>query len=226
MMKTTTLVTIGLTLAVSAFTAAAQQGQGRGWGGGRGMGAGRGPAQGFSPAVSFLLDANKDGVLSASEIDGAPAAFLNLDKNNDGQLTANELCPGGVGPRGAGCPWGLQAGGVPPAGAQTVLIAVLDADGNGALSPEEAAAAPAALRKLDLNADGQLTPDEVRPPGRGLRNGTGPRAQMGICPIANGQGQTGATAPAGPGWGRGFRNGAGPRGQAGICPFATPPAAR
>jgi len=219
-MKTTTILTIGLALAVSAFTAAAQQGQRRGWGGGRGMGAGRGPAQGFPPAVSFLLDANKDGVLSASEIDAAPAAFLNLDKNNDGQIAANELCPAGLGPRGAGCPWGFQGNGVPPAGAQTVLIAVLDADGNGAISPEEAAAAGAALRKLDRNSDGQLTSDEVRPPGRGLRNGTGPRAQMGLCPIASGPGAP-AAAP-GPGRGRGPRNGAGPRAQAGFCPMVPP----
>jgi hypothetical protein len=107
------------------------------------------------------------------------------------------------------------------------MIAIVDTDGTGAISPEEAAAAPAALRKLDQNNDGQLVPDEVRPPGRGLRNGTGPRAQMGLCPLTNPQGQIDpAATPGAPGRGRGLRNGMGPRGQAGVCPLVTPPPAK
>jgi hypothetical protein len=71
----------------------------------------------------------------------------------------------------------------------------------------------------------------------GLRNGTGPRAQMGTCPLVN-DNQPAAVAPApgnrgsgiGPGnqagrgqgqrgrWG--LRDGTGPRAQWGGCPFA------
>jgi len=72
--------------------------------------------------------------------------------------------------------------------------------------------------------------------GYGLRNGTGPRAQMGTCPLANDD-QPAAVAPApgnrGPGFGVGnrggsgqgqrggwgLRDGTGPRAQWGGCPF-------
>jgi hypothetical protein len=78
-----------------------------------------------------------------------------------------------------------------------------------------------------------------RGPGRGygLRNGTGPRAQMGTCPLVN-DNQPAAVAPAsgnrGPGFGLGnqagrgqgqrgrwgLRDGTGPRAEWGGCPFA------
>ena len=41
----------------------------------------------------------------------------------------------------------------------------LDANGDGVISVDEIAQAPAALRKLDKNGDGKLTEDEVRPAG-------------------------------------------------------------
>lgn len=41
----------------------------------------------------IALDANKDGVLDATEIANASAALLQLDKNKDGQLTFEELRP-------------------------------------------------------------------------------------------------------------------------------------
>jgi len=40
-----------------------------------------------------VLDADKDGKLSAKEIAGATNALLTLDKNGDGQLTRAELRP-------------------------------------------------------------------------------------------------------------------------------------
>jgi hypothetical protein len=76
--------------------------------------------------------------------------------------------------------------------------------------------------------------------GFGLRNGTGPRAQMGMCPLLNDS--TVAATPAlggrgrgfgmgsgrgrGRGWGGGFglQNGTGPRAQDGTCPLLNPPA--
>jgi hypothetical protein len=67
----------------------------------------------------------------------------------------------------------------------------------------------------------------------GLRNGTGPRAQMGACPLAEnatvsapavqaaGKG-IGMNAGQGRGSGMGLRNGTGPRSANGTCPLVNP----
>ncbi len=143
------LAGIALTLASSGFaqtTSDPSQGSGR-----------RGP-HGHPPSpLVRVLDANKDGVISADEIANASAALLTLDTNGDGALSADELCP----PRPADAP-------TPPADAKEhrpadpVMLA-LDADGDGALSASEIANAPASLKALDTNKDGQLTRDELRP---------------------------------------------------------------
>jgi hypothetical protein len=52
------------------------------------------------PPLYAALDANKDGVIDATEIANASAALKTLDKNNDGQLTREELMP--PRPQGAG----------------------------------------------------------------------------------------------------------------------------
>ena len=71
--------------------------------------------------------------------------------------------------------------------------------------------------------------------GGGPRNGTGPRAQMGTCPLVGNSaataasgGQTLGTGKAsivgrGRGAGTGLRNGTGPRSLNGTCPLLTPP---
>lgn len=61
------------------------------------------------------------------------------------------------------------------------LIAVLDANQNGILDPDEIAGASAALKKLDKDSDGKLSGDEFRPPGFG---GPGPGAPGGARPGA------------------------------------------
>jgi hypothetical protein len=123
------------------------------------------------PPIVAALDANKDGVIDASEIASAPAALAKLDKNADGQLTADELHPA----RPADAPQ-------PPADAPkrpvSPLFAALDTDGDGTISAAELANAPASLAKLDKNGDGKLTPDELMGAfgkGRGPHGGPGGR---------------------------------------------------
>lgn len=55
------------------------------------------------------------------------------------------------------------------------ILAGIDTNHDGVISPDELRNAPAALRHLDQNGDGQLTPEEVRPrfEGRGRGEGRG-----------------------------------------------------
>jgi hypothetical protein len=164
-MKQTITLLIGLALAGSAFTVSAQQGQGRGAGRAHRYG-----AQQFPPPIAAIFDADSDGVLSEAEITQAASQLLKLDKNGDGQLTVEELCPGGFGRGGQGCPWGGQGRGrrAGADGQQGVLLGLFDTDKDGTLSATEISTAPAVLKALDRNGDEQVTSDEVRPlPGRG-----------------------------------------------------------
>jgi len=77
------------------------------------------PGRPMSPIVA-ALDANKDGVIDASEIANAVAALKTLDKNGDGKLTQDEFRPpfGERGPgRGPGGGGGGRQGGGGAAGA-------------------------------------------------------------------------------------------------------------
>jgi predicted O-methyltransferase YrrM len=81
--------------------------------------------------------------------------------------------PGGQGPRGPFDPMRLP------------VMSSLDANGDGALSAAEIAAASTALKKLDKNGDGQLAREEMRPQfGPGGPGGPGPR---GMGPGREGQ---------------------------------------
>ncbi len=65
------------------------------------------------PPIIAVLDAERDGVISAEEIENAPDALLQLDKNSDGELTREELHPEGRPPRGGGRPPGGKPEGEP-----------------------------------------------------------------------------------------------------------------
>jgi hypothetical protein len=52
--------------------------------------------------VMTALDENKDGVISAAEIQNAEKALTALDKNGDGKIDGNELRPSFGGPGGFG----------------------------------------------------------------------------------------------------------------------------
>jgi uncharacterized protein YuzE len=116
-----------------------------------------------------VLDADKNGELSAIEIANAPASLRTLDANGDGSVTRDDLKasrpanaperpvkaqPGGPGRRSGSTDRGRTA---PPA------MLALDADQDGALSAAEIGNATASLSALDANKDGKLTREELRP---------------------------------------------------------------
>jgi len=108
----------------------------------------RGFASGYFRNIRLLgaLDADRDGILSAAEIAGAPVALQSLDANHDGSLSPEEC---GV-------------------GSASVMhfhpvLAALDADHNGEISAAEIRNASSALKALDRNGDGRLTWDETVP---------------------------------------------------------------
>lgn len=120
------MLIVGLTLAVSTWTAGAQGGRG----------AGRGAANSsLPPLLASVFDADNDGVLSAAEISGSTAALMKLDANHDGRVDAAELCstnrPG----------WGRKGGSCP-------ATAWFDTDNDGRISAAEAQGAPAVLQSL------------------------------------------------------------------------------
>ncbi len=198
-MKHTLLLT-GLSLAVSAITLTAQNAPDQT---GR-PGGGRGPRHAGPPEnrphLVLALDADRDGVLSAAELEGASAALLKLDANGDGQITRDEIRPAGRGPVDGVCPpEGPRRGNAQGQAQRPPLppvLAAVDVNQDGVLSADEIAAAPAALMTLDANQDGVLTRDELRPADRGQGQGRG----------------RGFGGPRGPG------NGGGPRGPRHAAP--------
>jgi hypothetical protein len=132
-----------------------------------------GPGRMGHPVVR-ALDTDKNGELSAVEINNAPAALRALDANADGVVSMNEFRPA----RPAGAPERPADATERPAGApmrkalgdgavrtrpiDPVMLA-LDADNDGSLSTTETSNAAASLKALDANSDGKLTRDELRP---------------------------------------------------------------
>jgi Ca2+-binding EF-hand superfamily protein len=95
-------------LAQSQATLTGGEGRGeRGGGEGRGGFEGRGGPGGgmmrFDPILN-ALDKDHDGVISAEEIAGAPAALLSLDADRDGKITQEEARPNFGPGRGRGGP--------------------------------------------------------------------------------------------------------------------------
>jgi Ca2+-binding EF-hand superfamily protein len=106
------------------------------------------------------LDTDRDLAISDAEMAHAPAALRPLDRNRDGRLSPAE------------CGFEVPAGEADSGFVQRArtwymrihpLLAALDADGNGVISPVELATATASLRALDWNHDEALTSDELLP---------------------------------------------------------------
>lgn len=141
---------------------------------------GRGGPGGFPSPLVQALDTNRDGTLSAAEIDNAPAAIKALDPNADGQVTPEELMPAGrgrggdgFGREGGGREGGQRGRGGPggepgetPATSPDELVALLmafDTNQDGVLVKSEL---PERLQpvfdRADLDKDGKLTADEIK----------------------------------------------------------------
>jgi hypothetical protein len=153
----TLLATLSLTAGLSAQTAPADGSHRPDRGGPGGPG---GPRGRHGLPILRVLDADKDGVISAAEIVNAPALIATLDTNADGVVSAQELRPA----RPADAPErpAPPADNSHPRPIIPVMLA-LDANGDGDLSAAEIAAAAVSLKALDLNGDGTLTRDELRP---------------------------------------------------------------
>ncbi|MCA9140510.1 MAG: hypothetical protein KDB00_27250 [Planctomycetales bacterium] len=191
----------------------------RGGPGGRGPGGpeGRGPGGPFGPGgpggpemmmrlpIMMALDADRDGVISAQEIEGAAAALRTLDKNNDGKLVFQEIVPQRGGP-GAG-PGGDRPGGDRPGGdrpggdrpggdrpggdrpgafggmdpkAMVDRMMQQDKDGDGLLSGDEIPERMSQMvERADSNSDGKLSRDEIEKAMARLRRGGGDRPGAG-----------------------------------------------
>jgi Ca2+-binding EF-hand superfamily protein len=136
-------------LAAAAVSLSAQE-FGRG-GEGRGEGRGRGPQQSYMRQSLILsaLDTNHDNIISADEIDNAPASLRKLDKNGDGQITEDELRPPSREPD--------------PVDVLTQTLMALDKNGDGKIDKSELPERmQGMLTRGDTNKDGVLSGDEVR----------------------------------------------------------------
>lgn len=113
------------------------------------------------------LDTDKDGELSAEEIDAAKEALTKLDKNEDGKITREEVKP----------PAPPEEQLAPKIKRPPPIVAVLDKDEDGKLSAKEIRDADKALLTLDHNQDEELTGDEMFGPP--------PQGQEGDAPQGN-----------------------------------------
>jgi Ca2+-binding EF-hand superfamily protein len=129
-------------------------------------------AQADPEQVFQRLDANGDGKLELDEMpeqarEGLRRFFEQADANRDQSLSLEELRKGQEYLRrltGAGAPPNAQTANPANRGAgpaDGALFGALDANGDGAISSEELAAAADALKKLDRDGDGQLTRREL-----------------------------------------------------------------
>ena len=139
-----------------------------------------GPAFRGHPLVR-VMDLDRDGALSATEVSQAPITLGGLDTDGDGTLSSAELHPGRGGPRRpahAEAPATDQRPGRPAhAGAHRpaahagatrahpgdLVMLALDANEDGTLAAAELANATRSLSALDGNKDGALSRDELRP---------------------------------------------------------------
>ena len=162
----------------------------------------RGPGAGFRrPQMPLMtaLDADRDGEISAKEIENAVEALKKLDKDGDGTLSREELRPEFPGPGGPG---GFGMGGGPGGPGDFRR-------GGGPGGPGDFRRGPdpgdfvERLMSQDANGDGKVTKDELPEPmqrviERGDANGDGAIDKEEAEKLAAQLGRGGA-GPGGPG---------------------------
>jgi hypothetical protein len=122
-----------------------------------------GPPPHRPPPPWMMLDTDKDGEISTSEMEVATTTLKSLDRNGDGRLTRAELGP----PHPPHPPMDVETTFMPPPGPPPCppVIRVLDSDRDGSISSKEIEKAKQALAELDIDGDGTLTPRELHPHG-------------------------------------------------------------
>ena len=139
-----------------------------------------GPPGGFGRRPNILimtaLDADKDGKISAEEIEGAVAALRKLDKDQDGRLSGEEIGwppsfgPGGFPGFGGGGRGGRRfgGGGFGPDGGGRPQRPDPDSRGGRASGGQSQGGAKLRtffsadqLKRLDRNKDGTITREEI-----------------------------------------------------------------
>ncbi len=146
---------------------------------------------GMLPPVMAALDADKDGELSAEEIENATAALKKLDKNDDGKLDRTELRPqfdgrpGGAGgpqrPAGPGGPGGPQRPGGPQTAEDFVKrLMGFDANEDGKVDADELPdQMKRILDRVDANEDGVIDEEEIKAMVERISRGGGGRGGPG-----------------------------------------------
>ncbi|MGB1929554.1 MAG: EF-hand domain-containing protein [Mariniblastus sp.] len=162
-----------------------QRGGERGGPGGQRGGGDMGRMMQMMPVLA-ALDANKDGVISKSEINNAAAALRKLDKNGDGELDAEEMRPsrpeGGRSRGGApeGGPGGERGGRSAGAGGMMDRIMSQDKNQDGKLSKDEVDERMLPMfDRLDANSDGSIDKSEIEAAAARMGGGRGGRGGPG-----------------------------------------------
>jgi Ca2+-binding EF-hand superfamily protein len=142
------------------------------------------------PANPFFeaLDANKDGEISAEELNNAVAALKKLDKDGDGKLTREETRPAGFGRGfgGFGGFGGTGAGGAGNSAAFVERIMANDKNKDGKVTKDELPEnAQGLLDRLDENKDGALDKAELEKAGQNFGRRGGRPGQPGGAPGAS-----------------------------------------
>jgi len=118
-----------------------------------------------APATSLLsvLDLDRDGVISASEMTYAHITLKALDLDEDGILTVAEMAAPARVPSTSRVTTGAARAVSARTTAIFTLIHQLDANNDGVVQSMEIANANSSLAHLDANRDGVLSRDEILP---------------------------------------------------------------
>lgn len=149
------------------------------------------------PPVMVALDTDKDGRLSASEIENAAKSLLTLDKDGDGMLSIEELrppMPEGFPPGGqrfAGGPNGGPGPGMMGEEFMNRMFQQRDANGDGKLEGDEI---PPPMKErasmIDTNGDGALDKEELRVASQRMRERMGQGGEGRLQPPNRRDGET------------------------------------